>query len=114
MLNFSFRQAGLKMKLSKKSWKRGSLILTVLIVAIILVLLPTKSIRSSVGKSASTLFILSGPSGVGKDIAAKRLLQAVGDKKLKKTMAVLPGRQGRVKSIASIITLLAGMNFSDG
>ncbi|MDR1890889.1 MAG: guanylate kinase [Puniceicoccales bacterium] len=101
MLNFSFRQAGLKMKFSKKSWKIGSLILIVLIVAIILFSLPMKNIHSSDGKVAPILFILSGPSGVGKDTVAKRLLRAVGDKNLKKTITTTTRqpRKGEVDGV---------------
>ncbi|MDR0741985.1 MAG: guanylate kinase [Puniceicoccales bacterium] len=75
------------------------LILSISIVPI--VLFSMKSKHSSARKVSPTLFILSGPSGVGKDTVARRLLQKVGAKNLKRmvTTTTRQPREGEMDGI---------------
>ncbi|MDR2776609.1 MAG: guanylate kinase [Puniceicoccales bacterium] len=60
-----------------------------------------RSKYSSVGKVSPTLFILSGPSGVGKDTVTRRLIQNVGAKNLKRmvTTTTRQPREGELDGI---------------
>ncbi|MDR2778834.1 MAG: guanylate kinase [Puniceicoccales bacterium] len=55
-----------------------------LVVLVIVFLLPLKNKHNSARNVSPILFILSGPSGVGKDTVIRRLLKEIGDKSLKK------------------------------
>ncbi|MDR1457539.1 MAG: guanylate kinase [Puniceicoccales bacterium] len=57
-----------------------------------------KSKHSSMGEVSPTLFILSGPSGIGKDTVTRRLLQRVGTENLRRivTTTTRQPRKGEV------------------